>query len=47
MKLHLNEIEFKNFLQIINKISNIDIDIIEKDYYVCLIQKAKPIKGLF
>ena len=52
MKLHLNEIEFKNFLQIINKRSNIDIDIIEKDYYVCLVleelsKKQNQLKAYF
>ena len=37
MYLHLKEKEFKNFLQIIKERSNIDVDIIEKDYYVCAV----------
>ena len=39
MYLHLNEKEFKNFLQIIKERVNIDEDIIEKDYYVCMVLK--------
>lgn len=39
MNLHLNEKEFKNFLQIIKERANIDADIIEKDYYVCAVLK--------
>ena len=39
MLLHLNEFEFRNFIEIINERENIDKDIIEKDYYVCLVLK--------
>lgn len=39
MLFHLNKTEFKNFIEIIMKRSGIDADIIEKDYYVCLILK--------
>lgn len=39
MYLHLKEKEFKNFLQIIKERTNIDADIIEKDYYVCAVLK--------
>lgn len=39
MNLHLKEKEFKNFLQIIKERANIDVDIIEKDYYVCAVLK--------
>lgn len=39
MYLHLKENEFKNFLQIISKRASIDVDIIEKDYYVCSVLK--------
>ena len=39
MYLHLKEKEFKNFLQIIKERTNIDADIIEKDYYVCVVLK--------
>ena len=39
MYLHLKEKEFKSFLQIIKERTNIDADIIEKDYYVCAVLK--------
>ena len=39
MYLHLKEKELKNFLQIIKERTNIDADIIEKDYYVCAVLK--------
>ena len=39
MLLHLNKFEFKNIIEIIRDRENIDKDIIEKDYYVCLILK--------
>lgn len=39
MLLHLNKFEFENFIEIIKERENIDKDIIEKDYYVCLILK--------
>lgn len=37
MLLHLNKFEFENFIEIIIEREDIDKDIIEKDYYVCLI----------
>ena len=39
MLLHLNKFEFENFIEIIKKREDIDKDIIEKDYYVCLVLK--------
>ncbi len=39
MDLHLNKKEFKHLLQNISKRAKIDVDIIEKDYYVCTILK--------
>lgn len=39
MLLHLNKFEFENFIEIIKERENIDKDIIEKDYYVCLVLK--------
>lgn len=39
MLLHLNKFEFKNFIEIIKEREDIDKDIIEKDYYVCLVLK--------
>lgn len=39
MKLHLFKDEFRNILQIISQRANIEMDIIEKDYYVCAILK--------
>lgn len=39
MLLHLNKFEFENFIEIIKERKNIDKDIIEKDYYVCLVLK--------
>lgn len=39
MLLHLNKFEFENFIEIIKEREDIDKDIIEKDYYVCLILK--------
>lgn len=42
MLLHLNKFEFENFIEIIIEREDIDKDIIEKDYYVCLILKNYP-----
>ena len=39
MLLHLNKFEFENFIEIIKDREDIDKDIIEKDYYVCLVLK--------
>lgn len=39
MLLHLNKFEFENFIEIIKDREAIDRDIIEKDYYVCLVLK--------
>ena len=39
MLLHLNKFEFQNIIEIIRDRENIDKDIIEKDYYVCLVLK--------
>ncbi len=39
MLLHLNKFEFENFIEIIKEREYIDKDIIEKDYYVCLVLK--------
>lgn len=39
MLLHLNKFEFQNFIEIIKDREDIDRDIIEKDYYVCLVLK--------
>ena len=39
MLLHLNKFEFKNFIEIIKDREAIDRDIIEKDYYICLVLK--------
>ena len=39
MLLHLNKFEFENFIEIIKEREDIDKDIIEKDYYVCLVLK--------
>jgi predicted nucleotidyltransferase component of viral defense system len=39
MYLHENDFEFQNFIQIIKERKNIDADIIEKDYYVCMVLK--------
>ncbi len=39
MLLHLNKFEFENFIEIIKDRENVDKDIIEKDYYVCLVLK--------
>jgi hypothetical protein len=39
MKLHLDQIIFKQFINKINSETNIAMDILEKDYYVCLILK--------
>ena len=44
MLLHLNKFEFRNFIEIINERENIDKDIIEKDYYVCLVLKELTLK---
>lgn len=42
MYFHLDKENFKSFLDIINSKSNIDIDILEKDYYVCEFLKELP-----
>ncbi len=39
MLFHLKEKDFKKFIEDISIRSNIDVDVIEKDYYVCLILK--------
>lgn len=39
MLLHLNKFEFENFIEIIKEREDVDKDIIEKDYYVCLVLK--------
>ncbi len=39
MTLHLDKINFRNLIDIINSRTGIDTDIIEKDYYVCTILK--------
>ena len=39
MNLHLNKELFKEFIDNLNSRTLIDADIIEKDYYVCLILK--------
>lgn len=52
MKLHLDKNTFKQFINKINSETNIDVDIIEKDYYVCLVlnelsKKQNEIKAYF
>lgn len=39
MKLHLDRDTFKQFINKISAESNIDLDILEKDYYVCCVLK--------
>ena len=39
MNLHINKVLFKQFIDNLNARTGIDSDIIEKDYYVCLILK--------
>ena len=39
MYFHENEFEFQSFIRIIKERENIDADIIEKDYYVCIVLK--------
>lgn len=39
MNLHLNQETFKQFLNKISIETNIDVDILEKDYYVCCVLK--------
>ena len=39
MNLHLNKELFREFIDNLNARTNIDSDIIEKDYYVCTILK--------
>ena len=39
MYFHENEFQFQSFLRIIKERENIDADIIEKDYYVCIVLK--------
>jgi hypothetical protein len=52
MYFHLDKENFKSFLDIINSKSNIDVDILEKDYYVCeflkeLSKKQDSLKAYF
>lgn len=52
MKLHLNKELFKDFIDTLNTRTGIAIDILEKDYYVCLIlddlaKKQNQIKAYF
>lgn len=44
MKLHLDKKVFKEFINKIGIESNIDLDILEKDYYVCCILKELSTK---
>ena len=44
MKLHLNKELFKDFIDTLNTRTGIAIDILEKDYYVCLILNEIAIK---
>lgn len=44
MKLHLNKELFKDFIDTLNTRTGIAIDILEKDYYVCLILNELAIK---
>lgn len=37
MKLHLNKELFRDFIETLNTKTGIAIDIMEKDYYVCLV----------
>ena len=39
MYFHENKFEFENLIRVIKKRENIDVDIIEKDYYVCTVLK--------
>ena len=39
MLFHLKEEDFKKFIDDMSKKINIDVDIIEKDYYVCTVLK--------
>ena len=52
MYFHENKLEFESFIRILKKRSNIDADIIEKDYYVCtvlreLAEKQDYLKAYF
>ena len=52
MKIHLNKELFRDLIDLINTRSGIAIDIIEKDYYVCMIleelsKKQKDLKAYF
>lgn len=52
MKLHLNKEIFKDFIDTLNTRTGIAIDILEKDYYVCLIlddlaKRQNKIKAYF
>lgn len=52
MNLHLNKELFKDMIDTLNTRTGISIDIIEKDYYVCLIleelsKKQNKIKAYF
>ena len=52
MKLHLNKELFKDMIDTLNTRTGIAIDIIEKDYYVCLIlselsKKQDELKAYF
>lgn len=52
MKLHLNREVFREFIDTLNTRTGVALDIIEKDYYVCLIleelsKKQKELKSYF
>ena len=52
MKIHLNKELFRDLIDLINTRSGIAIDIIEKDYYVCMVleelsKKQKDLKAYF
>ncbi len=44
MLFHLLKKDFKKFIEDISNRTNIDVDIIEKDYYVCLVLKELTLK---
>ncbi len=52
MQFHLKKNDFKKFIENISNRANIDVDVIEKDYYVCLVlkelaQKQEYLKAYF
>ena len=52
MKLHLDKETFQQFINKISAESNIDLDILEKDYYVCCVleelsKKQNELKAYF